>query len=52
LYEVWTRLAQRQPAGRCLRAAAGAAPLSYLTPAEQRELYLACRQTEREGQRK
>jgi predicted Zn-dependent protease len=52
LYEVWTRLAQRQPAGRCLRAAAAAAPLSYLTPSEQRELYLACRQAEHEGQRK
>lgn len=43
LYEVWARLAQRQPATRWLRAAREAAPLSYLTPAEQRALQLACR---------
>jgi tetratricopeptide (TPR) repeat protein len=41
LYEVWTSLAQQQPASRCLRAAAAAAPLSYLTPVERRSLQLA-----------
>jgi hypothetical protein len=44
LHEVWSRLAQSQPAARSLRAAAAVAPFSYLTPAEQRGLYLACRQ--------
>jgi hypothetical protein len=41
LYEVWSRLAQRQPARRCLREAGSAAPFSYLTPSEQRGLELA-----------
>ncbi len=41
LYEVWSRLAQRRPALRCLRAAEEAAPFSYLTPAEQARLALA-----------
>jgi tetratricopeptide (TPR) repeat protein len=41
LYEVWSHLAQRQPALRWLRAAQAAAPFSHLTPAEQRGLYLA-----------
>jgi tetratricopeptide (TPR) repeat protein len=41
LYEVWTSLAQLQPASRCLRRAAAAAPLSYLTGAERRALELA-----------
>ena len=45
LHEVWSRLAQSQPAARCLRAAAAAAPFSSLTPAEQRGLYLACRRS-------
>jgi tetratricopeptide (TPR) repeat protein len=44
LYEVWSRLAQNQPAMRWLRAAEAAAPFSHLSPAEQRDLYLACRQ--------
>ncbi|MBI1915972.1 MAG: hypothetical protein HYS12_14740 [Planctomycetes bacterium] len=46
LHEVWSSLAQSQPAERCLRAAASAAPFSYLTPAEQRDLRLTCRQRE------
>ena len=44
LYEVWTRLAQNQPAQRALRAAESAAPFSYLTPAEQRLMNLALRE--------
>jgi len=40
LHEVWSSLAQSQPAARCLRVAASAAPFSYLTPAEQRDLFL------------
>jgi tetratricopeptide (TPR) repeat protein len=48
LHEVWQHLGQKQPAGRCLRYAALMAPLSYLTPAEQRQMALACRQAERE----
>ncbi len=49
LYAVWSELAQQQPASRCLRAAEAAASLSYLTPAEQRDLYLACRQAGRDS---
>lgn len=41
LHEVWSRLAQRQPARRSLRAAEAAAPFSYLTTSEQRSLQLA-----------
>jgi tetratricopeptide (TPR) repeat protein len=41
LYEVWSRLAQRQPAVRHLREADRAAPFSYLTPTEKRNLQLA-----------
>ncbi|HJT78944.1 MAG TPA: tetratricopeptide repeat protein [Gemmataceae bacterium] len=41
LYEVWSRLAQRRAALRCLHDAAEAAPFSYLTPAEQIRLALA-----------
>jgi tetratricopeptide (TPR) repeat protein len=41
LYSVWSRLAQRQPAQRCLREAAEAAPFTYLTPVEQRGLHMA-----------
>jgi tetratricopeptide (TPR) repeat protein len=52
LYEVWTQLGQRQPAGRCLRAARAALPLSYLTPAEQRGLFLAGQVADREAMRK
>jgi tetratricopeptide (TPR) repeat protein len=43
LYEVWSRLAQRQAALRCLREADLAAPFTYLTPGEQARLALACR---------
>jgi hypothetical protein len=46
LYEVWSRLSQRQAALRCLREADEAAPFSYLTPAEQARLALACRRHE------
>jgi tetratricopeptide (TPR) repeat protein len=42
LHKVWARLAQRQPALRALREASASAPFSYLTPAEQRGLELAC----------
>lgn len=42
LHEVWSRLAQRQPARRCLHAAREAAPFSYLTASEQRDLDMAC----------
>jgi tetratricopeptide (TPR) repeat protein len=42
LHEVWSRLAQRQPALRALHDAAATAPFSYLTGAEQRGLQLAC----------
>jgi hypothetical protein len=41
LYQVWTQLGQRQPALCRLREAHAAAPLSYLTAAEQRALCLA-----------
>ncbi len=44
LHEVWSQLGQRQPATRWLRIAAEYAPLSYLTPAEQRRLHFARRQ--------
>ena len=49
LHEVWSRLAQQHPAARWLRAAEAAAPFSYLTPAEQRDLRLACRLLDAEG---
>jgi tetratricopeptide (TPR) repeat protein len=52
LHEVWSHLAQQHPATRWLRAAESAAPFSYLTPAEQRGLRLACRQREDEGRLK
>jgi tetratricopeptide (TPR) repeat protein len=42
LHNVWARLGQQQPAQRWLRAARAAAPYTYLTPAEQRQLQLAC----------
>jgi hypothetical protein len=41
LYQVWTSLAQRQPALRRLKAAETAAAFTYLTPAERRDLQLA-----------
>lgn len=52
LHEVWSQLAQCQPAARWLRAADEAAPFSYLTPAEQRNLHLACRKHAEDGSRK
>lgn len=52
LHEVWSRLAQCQPASRWLRAAEASAPFSYLTPAEQRRLHLACRRNGENGSRK
>lgn len=52
LHEVWSQLAQCQPAARWLRAADEAAPFSYLTPAEQRNLHLACRKHTEDGSRK
>ena len=42
LYQVWSHLGQQQPALCRLRQAEDAAPFSYLTPAEQRTLHLAC----------
>lgn len=42
LHEVWARLAQRRPAQRHLREADAAAPFAFLTPAERRDLHLAC----------
>jgi tetratricopeptide (TPR) repeat protein len=52
LHEVWSQLAQSQPAARWLHRAAAAAPYSYLTPAERRALQLAIRQSEQEKLRK
>jgi len=52
LHEVWARLAQHHPAARWLRAAEAAAPFSYLTPAEQRGLRLACQELDAERRRK
>jgi tetratricopeptide (TPR) repeat protein len=52
LFEVWSQLAQRQPAARCLRAAEEAAPFSYLTPMERRNLLLAARGLDLELSRK
>ena len=43
LHAVWSRLSQSQPAIKSLRAAEEAAPFSYLTPAEHRQLQLASR---------
>jgi tetratricopeptide (TPR) repeat protein len=52
LYAVWEKLAQKQPALCSLREAGAAAPFTYLTPAEQRSLELACRRQEGDcGQR-
>lgn len=52
LYQVWSQLAQRQPAGRCLREATTQAPFSYLTPSEQRGLELARRDDETRARRR
>ena len=37
-----SRPSSQQPAARCLHAAEEAIPFTYLTPAEQRDLRLAC----------
>jgi tetratricopeptide (TPR) repeat protein len=52
LFEVWSRLALRQPASRSLKAAESAAAFTYLTPAEQRSLQLVWRQWQGERQHK
>ena len=52
LHEVWTQLAQQQPASRWLRAAEEAASFSYLTPAEQQRLHFARRQKLEDTSRK
>lgn len=52
LYEVWSRLGQRQPALCCLHRADEAAPFSNLTAAEKRGLQLASRSCLAEGLRK
>jgi tetratricopeptide (TPR) repeat protein len=52
LYQVWSRLAQRRPAGRWLRAAEAAGPFTYLTPSERRGLQFAARASCLEGRRK
>jgi tetratricopeptide (TPR) repeat protein len=44
LYAIWSHLGQSLPADRWLREAVAMAPFTYLTPAEERGLYLACRQ--------
>lgn len=41
LHEVWKQLDQSRPADRYLREAEAAAPFSYLTPLERRQLQLA-----------
>lgn len=41
LYQVWTRLARRQPALRALKHAGEEAAFSFLTPIERRDLVLA-----------
>ena len=51
LSQIWSRLGQRQPATRWLRAAWAAAPFSELTPAETRRLHLAWERFEQEGRK-
>ena len=51
LYEVWSRLGQKQPAGRWLRAAQAAAPFSELTPSEQRGLHVAWELFQQDGRK-
>lgn len=41
LYQVWTKLDQPRPAEKCLQKAVATAPLSNLTDAESRDLFLA-----------
>jgi tetratricopeptide (TPR) repeat protein len=45
LHEVWSHLGQRQPALCRLREAKDAAPFTYLTPAEQSDLLVACQRS-------
>lgn len=52
LHGVWVQLAQRQPALKWLRRAEEAAPFSGMTPAEKRDLYLACSLLQLEQARK
>jgi hypothetical protein len=52
LHEVWSHLAQQQPALRWLRAAEDAAGMGDLTPAEQRDLQLAWQRHLLQGPRK
>jgi hypothetical protein len=52
LHEVWSCLAQPQPAARWLRAAEAAAPFTYLTAAERRGLQVACRAAAAESRHK
>jgi tetratricopeptide (TPR) repeat protein len=52
LYTVWSRLDRRPAALRCLREAVDDAPFSYLTPFEQRGLYLASQAGESAGSAK
>ena len=47
LYEVWSHLSQRQPALCRLHQASAAAPFSFLTTAEQRNLLHACQREEK-----
>jgi tetratricopeptide (TPR) repeat protein len=48
LHEVWSRLAQRQPAQRWLRSADSCVTVADLTPVERRNLRLACEKDEDE----
>jgi hypothetical protein len=51
LYQIWSRLGQKQPATKWLRAAEAAAPLGGLTPAETRSLHLAWTLFQQEGRK-
>jgi hypothetical protein len=52
LYQVWSRLGQRQPAVCRLREAHATAPFTFLTSAEQCALHLAYQHYQEETQRK
>ena len=52
LSEVFTHLAQRQPAAKWLRMAERTAPFSSMTPVEKRDLYLRCAEQRAEAARK
>jgi tetratricopeptide (TPR) repeat protein len=51
LHLIWSRLAQKQPATRWLRAADAAVPLDELTPVETRGLYLAWQRFQQESRK-